>query len=76
MHRHEFHLNIPPGRLLQYYRGESRSVIARAADGRNIQFPANLLVRHVAADGVVGRFVLTTDANHKVIDLERLDAGT
>ncbi len=74
MHRYEFHLSIPPGKLLQYYRGETRSVIARASDGRNIQFPANLLVKHVSHDGVVGRFVLTTDANNKAIDLQRLEA--
>lgn len=72
MHRYEFQLSISQTKLLEYYRGKTLTVLARTDEGLSVRFPANLLVKHVAPDGVVGRFVLTTDANNKVVDLQRL----
>lgn len=73
MTRYEFHLSIPPAKYVEYYRGTVRHVVARATTGQNVQFPASLLQKFVAPEGIVGRFVLTVDANHKVVSLERLN---
>ena len=71
MTRYEFHLRIPAGRYLEYYRGSVRHVVARCTTGQNVQFPASLLQKFVAPDGIDGRFVLTVDDNNKCISLER-----
>lgn len=70
--RYEFHLAIPPAKYVEYYRGTVRHVVARATTGQNVQFPASLLQKFVTPEGVVGHFVLTVDANHKVVSLERV----
>jgi hypothetical protein len=70
--RYEFHLRIPPGRYLEYYRGEARHVVARSTGGENVQFPASLLQRFLRPDGIEGRFVLTCDDNNKCLSLERI----
>lgn len=61
MHRHErivVDLAIDPEELKRLYRGTSRTVVARARDGRLIQFPAQALRAHVLAHGVRGTFAL------------------
>lgn len=73
MHRYEFHLRITPEQYVNYYRGAARHVVARCATGQTIQFPASLLQRFVTAEGIRGRFVLTCDERHKVVDLQRTD---
>lgn len=72
MHRYEFQLRIPPARYQDYYRGKIRQVIARCTTGQNVQFPAALLQKFVTMDGISGCFVLTCDANHKCVSLERM----
>lgn len=72
MHRYEFQLQIPPEKYLAYYRGTVRQVIARSSSGQNVQFPASLLQRFITKEGIRGNFVLTCDANHKCVSLERL----
>jgi hypothetical protein len=71
MHRYEFHLRIPPARYQDYYRGKFRHVVAQYATGQSVQFPASLLQKFVALDGIAGHFVLTCDENNKCISLER-----
>lgn len=72
MPRYEFHLRIPPAKYLEYYRGTVKHIVARAHTGQNVQFPASLLQKFLAPDGVNGRFALTVDDAHKVVGLERL----
>jgi hypothetical protein len=62
-------LNLNPGQLLQYYRGAAQVVQARAANGQVVQFPANVLQRHVTKDGIHGQFRLEFDANRKFLGL-------
>ncbi len=72
MTRYEFQLHIPPQEFVRYYRGTTRHVLARTADGLTVQFPANHLVKFVSLDGISGNFVLTTDDSNKVIELQRV----
>ena len=72
MKRYEFHLRIPPGRYLDYYRGTIRHVVARCTSGQNVQFPASLLQKFVTKDGIQGDFVLICDEQNKGADLQRL----
>lgn len=64
-------LSIDADALKRLYRGVSRSVIARARDGRWIQFPAHALRGHVAAYGVRGAFILRVD-DGRLTSMERL----
>lgn len=51
-------LAIDAQELKRLYRGISRTVLARARDGRWVRFPAQVLRSHVLADGVHGAFAL------------------
>lgn len=65
-------LDIPAEEYLRYYEGGARVVLARARDGRTVQFPANLLRRFVAHDGVHGSFMLRCDANGRLVSIARV----
>jgi hypothetical protein len=64
-------LAIDTEELKRLYRGTSRSVVARARDGRLIQFPAQALRPHVLAHGVRGAFALQV-ADGRLTTLQRL----
>ena len=72
MPRFEFQLHVSPEQYLDYYRGVAREVIVRCSTGQTVQFPASLLQRFVAKEGIHGAFVLTCDEQHKGAKLERL----
>jgi hypothetical protein len=42
-----FRLNLSAEKMLAYYQGAAQQVIARASDGRRVQFPAQWLRRFV-----------------------------
>ena len=65
-------LNLPADQVLRYYRGQARSVQARATTGQLVQFPASALQRHVTAEGIHGLFQIEFDANYKFVSLERV----
>jgi hypothetical protein len=69
-------LNISKAQLLSYYRGQTRSVRAHATNGQVVQFPASLLQKHVALDGIHGRFRIEFDGNQKLVRFERLVPST
>lgn len=73
MNRYVFHLNVSPEKYLDYYRGKIRQVIVRCTTGQTVQFPASLLQQYITTEGIHGRFVLTSDENHKIVGLERLE---
>ena len=75
MFRYEFQLRISADDYLDYYRGEVQHVLVRCTDGRTVQFPASRLQRFVTPAGIHGKFALICDADHKCIDLQRLEAG-
>ena len=74
MNRYEFNLRIPPEKYVDYYRGRIRLVVVRCHTGQTVQFPASLLQQFVTPEGIHGAFVLTSDANNKIIGLERTAA--
>jgi hypothetical protein len=65
-------LSLPPEECLRYYGGEAGVVIARARDGRTIQFPARFLRRFMTHDGVRGVFELKCDADNRLVAMERI----
>lgn len=71
MPHYEFHLSISPEKYLAYYRGITKQVVVRCADGLVIQFPASLLRQHIMPDGIDGDFVLSANDNHKGASLQR-----
>jgi hypothetical protein len=77
MTRYTFHLHLSSEQYLEYYRGTAKSVVARATNGQVVQFPASLLQRFVALDGIHGEFVLACDDQHKCVSMHRVpEAGS
>lgn len=66
-------LTISAEKVLGYYRGQIRTVMARATNGQTIQFPASALRKHIMPDGVNGLFRLEFDENQKFVGLERME---
>ncbi len=67
-----FRLNLSAEKMLAYYQGAAQQVIARASDGRRVQFPAQWLRRFVTAEGVAGLFEMQFGADRKLIGLQRI----
>ncbi len=67
----DFTLRLPPEQLLQFYRGQASSVVARLDDGRTLQFPLSAIRRFVTPEGVHGRFRITFDEAQKLVGVER-----
>ncbi len=65
-------LNISSHQLSQYYEGAIDSVVAKAADGRTVKFPANILRSVVQDDGVYGMFELAFDKHNKFVSIRRI----
>ena len=63
-------LSLSRQQLLAYYRGQIRTVRARAVTGQMVQFPALALQKHILPDGVQGRFRIEFDDQQKFIGLE------
>lgn len=64
-------LHVRPDDLLDYYRGQARTVHAQAANGQTVNFPASALQQFVTTEGVHGWFRLDFDGHHKLVGLER-----
>ena len=73
MSRSEFlvPLDISAEQFERLYRGTASDVLARDVHGVRIRFPAARLRAFVTRDGVQGLFVITVDANNKLIDIRR-----
>ncbi len=69
-----FHLDISSEKLQRYYKGSINSVSVIADDGRRIQFPVSSLRPFISHAGVKGNFVMSVDANYKLIDIHRKPA--
>lgn len=65
-------LSISPEEMLSYYQGQVSFALLTARDGTRVQMPARLLRPHLAADGVVGEFVLRCDERNRFVSLERI----
>jgi len=70
--RVRFALNISQDELLSYYEGTARAVMVKASDGRNIQFPANVLQQFVTRDGIQGVFEMEFDKDNKFVNIRRV----
>lgn len=72
MNEIRFRLEISAQEYLRFYQGEVDAVKVELADGRVIQFPANVLQRHIDQSGVNGSFRIIFDNNNKMISMERV----
>ena len=67
------HLNFSSTQVMGYYRGQVRSIRARATNGQTVQFPASALQKFILKDGVHGSFRIEFDEHYKFIALEAVD---
>jgi hypothetical protein len=72
VNRYEFEVHIKSGQFLQFYRGQAQHVVVQATTGQNVQLPASIFRSFVTPEGVHGRFVLTSNDQHKAPVLERV----
>ena len=66
----DIELNFSSAQVLGYYRGQVRSIRARATNGQSVQFPASALQKFILQDGVHGRFRIEFDEQHKFLSLQ------
>lgn len=64
-------LAIEAEEFVRLYKGTARDVVARAANGQTVRFPANILKPFVAHNGVHGRFKITFNVNGKLIAIDK-----
>lgn len=69
-----FRLDISPQEALKYYRGQAKSVIAKAENGQTISFPAQHVRPFVEQNGIHGVFIIEFDAANKFMGIKRLSA--
>jgi len=69
-------LSISADKMVGYYRGQIKTVMARATTGQTVQFPASALQKFILPDGVHGRFRLEFDDQHKFVRIEALPPST
>ena len=72
MQRVKVRLNISPERFQGYYQGVIEHVVATAADGRLVKFPARVLRPFLSYQGVQGTFEITCDANMKFQSIRQI----
>ena len=72
MLHYTFRLGLSTEQLLALYRGAAQRLSVVSEQGLRIELPVHHLRRFVGHGGIHGRFRLTTDENHRFIDLERL----
>lgn len=70
----EFQLNLSKERYLAFYEGRADQVVARAIDGRTIQFPAGAIRQFLTHEGIQGRFVIHFDDNNKLVGIKKISA--
>lgn len=72
MKESKFILDISAAKLLSYYRGNARNVIAKSQGGSTIQFPVEILRPFVTNSGVSGIFRIIYDDNNKLVEIEKI----
>lgn len=73
MKRLYFSLRISPEEYLAYYQGTGNVVLTRTEDGKKLQFPAKELRKFVSRSGIQGRFEITLNDEHKLVELRRAE---
>jgi len=65
-------LRISAEKLLFYYKGDARHVIAKSTDGKTIQFPIEILRPFITRAGITGEFVIRYDDDNKLVDIKKI----
>ena len=76
MPEYRVHINISADKLLHYYSGAVRSVIARDDRGVRVQFPLEVLRPFVCHGGIQGDFIIRVDENNKFIDIKQTGSSS
>ena len=63
-------LSFSSNQVMGYYRGQVRTIRARATNGQTVQFPASALQKFILQDGVHGRFRIQFDEQHRFVSLD------
>jgi len=66
------YLNISAEKLLSYYKGNVRYVIAKSIQGNTIQFPVEILRPFITHQGICGAFKIRYDDKNKLVDIQKI----
>ncbi len=72
----DIELLITADEFAKRYRVPNAVVVATAADGRRVQFPASALQRFITHSGIAGRFRINFDEHGKLLGVESLAVRT
>lgn len=65
-------LAIPADEFVRLYQGSAKVVIAQSIEGKQVKFPANILLPYVLHQGIYGQFKIHFDELHKFKSIEKL----
>jgi len=72
---HRFSLDISRQNYLNYYAGNASTVQVHTEQGLLIQFPASALKPWVTHQGIQGYYMISFDADNKLIELKKLSSN-
>ncbi|MDH5256730.1 MAG: DUF2835 domain-containing protein [Gammaproteobacteria bacterium] len=71
-HSIQFSIKLSYEKYTAYYKGYAQNVLVRAFDGRNIQFPAEILKPYLTHEGINGVFIIHFDDRNKYKSLQKI----
>lgn len=72
MRKFVFNMNLSPEKIQSIYEGQARYILVESDDGLKLQLPAVNFRGFVTADGIIGRFSVSIDADNKIQSLRRI----
>lgn len=72
MKQYTFQIMIPYDEIMLYYQGQANAVYIQTEQGVSIEVDALHFREYVHANGIQGRFRLTTDDNNRFVSMERI----
>ena len=72
MRRYIVDLNVSTQKMLEFYKGNKKYIVASAQSGQTIRFPLHVLRPFVTSQGICGRFQVSCDPEGKLIDFKAI----
>ena len=70
--KYHFDLHISKDELMRVYTGSAQVLVVRTYEGVTLQLDANHLRQFTTMQGIIGKFVLTVNAENKFISLKQV----
>ena len=66
-----FSMKLSKEKYEQFYKGTVHNIVVMTHQGVSLQFPASAVRSFVTNEGISGNFMITMDANNKLVSLKK-----